>query len=582
MQFISDYQGILTVLLLVCVIVLVLRRPFSDPKLDEGRARMAEQLRAAEEDRTSLRADLEAERIIRGQLETTRDGLATRIAEQAEQIEALTERQDDLQRDLGMLKVTESRLTSERDTLNTEAGRLRSVQTALEEKLRAESETVKERDDQISVLKISESRLTAERDALTAEGHSLRTAQAELEEKLRAETETVKERDRQIGALNGTVQELTATLAAERDKHAKLLAETEKNRADFVAQFKAISGEILQTQGRAATEAQKSELEKIITPFKVEIEGLKSNLKDITEKAEKERQSLGSQLLLMQSKAAELAEEANSLARALRGDSKRQGNWGETILERILEAAGLQEGTHFTRQAETRDAEGARLIPDIVLHLPGERDVIIDSKVTLTAYQDMVQADEPEIEASALKRHVQAVRAHVRSLSDKDYGALGRGQFGSVMMFLPVEGALSAALSGDSGLVLDAAERRVHLMTPTTLMPVLQIVEHLWTIDSRNRNVDDIVDRAGRLHDKFVSVVESIQKIGDHLKRASDCHSDALKQMSEGNGNVLRQMDMLRQLGARARKALPAELLTEDEDELLEDTDDATPALTAG
>lgn len=533
MQFISDYQGILTVLLLVGVIVLlVLRRPGTDPKLDDGHARLEEQLRVAEEDRNSLRANLETERITRGQLETTRDGLLARIADQTEQIESLTERQDDLQRDLGMLKVIESRLTSERDTLTTEADRLRAIQ-------------------------------------------------ATLEEKLRAEIEAVKERDRQIGALNGTVQELTAILAAERDKHAKLLAETEKNRADFVAQFKAISGEILQTQGRAATEAQKSELEKIITPFKIEIEGLKTNLKDISDKAEKERQSLGNQLLLMQSKAAELAEEANGLARALRGDSKRQGNWGETILERILEAAGLQEGTHFTRQAQTRDADGARLIPDIVLHLPGERDVVIDSKVTLTAYQDMVQADEPAIEASALKRHVQAVRAHVRSLADKDYGALGRGTFGSVMMFLPVEGALAAALSEDTGLVVEAAERRVHLMTPTTLMPVLQIIEHLWTIDSRNRNVDDIVDRAGRLHDKFVSVVESIQKIGDHLKRASDSHSDALKQMSEGNGNVLRQMDMLRQLGARARKALPAELLTEDEDELLENVDDTTPALTA-
>lgn len=540
MQFITDYQGVLTVLLLICVIaLLVLRRSSATPNHDEERARLEEQLRITEGERDSLRADLESERIARGQLETTRDGMASRITDQLEQIESLTERQSDLQRDLGTLKVTETRLTGERDSLAAEGDRLRGVQ-------------------------------------------------AGLEEKLRAEVETVKERDRQIGALNGTVQELTATLAAERDKHTKLLAETKENRADFVDQFKAISGEILQSQGKAATEAQKSELEKIITPFKVEIEGLKTNLKEITEKAEKERQSLGSQLLLMQSRAAELAEEANGLARALRGDSKLQGNWGETILERILEAAGLQEGTHFTRQAEKRDADGARLVPDIVLHLPGERDVVIDSKVTLRAYQDMVQADEPAIEASALKRHIQAVRAHMRSLADKDYGALGQGRFGSVMMFLPVEGALSAALSEDAALVIEAAENRVHLMTPTTLMPVLQIVEHLWTIDSRNRNVDDIVDRAGRLHDKFVSVVESIQRIGDHLKRASDSHADALNQMAEGRGNVLRQMDMLRQLGARARKTLPAELLTEGDDEALEDAEgaegaaDTRPALTAG
>lgn len=577
MQFVDDYQGVLTVLLLAFVIILlVLRRPGAAPKLDEGRARLEEQLRTIEEQSETLRRELESERIARGQLETTRDGLASRVAEQTEQIEALTERETDLQRDLGTLKVAESRLTSMRDALES-----RIAEQAEQIEVLTARSTEFQRD--LGALKIAESRLASECDSLNTDGDRLRSEKTALEERLEAALEAVKERDRKIGALNGNAQELTATLAAERDKHAKLLAETEKNRADFLAQFKAISGEILQNQGRATTEAQKSELQKIITPFKVEIEGLKTNLKDLTEKAEKERQTLGSQLLVMQSRAAELAEEANGLARALRGDSKRQGNWGETILERILEAAGLQEGTHFTRQAETRTADGARLIPDIILHLPGERDVVIDSKVTLTAYQDLVQADDSAAEAAALKRHLQAVRAHVRSLADKDYAALGRDSFGSVMMFLPVEGALSAALAEDDRLVVEAAERRVHLMTPTTLMPVLQIVEHLWTIDSRNRNVDEIVERAGRLHDKFVSVVESIQKIGDHLKRASDSHSDALKQMSEGHGNVLRQMDLLRQLGARTRKTLPTDLLTDDEseEEPASEADNSSPALTA-
>lgn len=534
MQFVTDNQAVLTLgflgVIAVLMLVLLLRRPGRDPAL-------VEQLRAAEAQRDTLRGQLEGERVACGRLETERESLKARLAAVEDELRAESDRLAERERDVATLRQSETRLSGQRETLETECGKL------------------------------------------------VRSCEA-LEKRLEAETAALKARDEEIGALKGEIRGLTETLRAEREKHAALVEETEKNRAQFVAQFKAISGEILQNQGKAATEAQKTELEKIIVPFKAEIEGLKTNLKDISDKAEKERQGLGTQLLLMQTKAAELAEEANGLARALRGEKKKQGNWGETILERILEAAGLQEGTHFTRQAQARDEDGARLIPDVVVHLPGERDVVIDSKVTLVAYQDMVQADEPETEAMALKRHVQSVRAHIRSLSDKRYDRLGYGSVDSVMMFLPVDGALTAALSSDPDLVLEAAERRVHLMTPATLMPTLKVVEHLWTIDTRNRSVDAIVDRAGRLHDKFVSVVESVQKIGDHLKKASDCQDEAIKRMSDGPGNVIRQVDQLRQLGARVTKALPSDLLAaSDEEEAPDDAVDApeprtVPALT--
>ena len=186
-------------------------------------------------------------------------------------------------------------------------------------------------------------------------------------------------------------------------------------------QFKAISSEILQNQGRATTQAQKDELEKLLSPFKQELGFLKTGLKDMTEKAEKERQSLGQQIQLMQAQANELSEEAHGLTLALRGDRKKQGNWGETILERVLESAGLVEGTHFTKQATMTDADGKRLVPDIVVHLPGQRDVVIDSKVTLVAYQDMMTAEDPAKEEAALKRHVTALKAHLNGLSRKSY-----------------------------------------------------------------------------------------------------------------------------------------------------------------
>lgn len=544
MLFATENQGIaamaLLVLATVMLLALLLRRPGRDPALVEEvstlRTRLSaaeDQLRIAESQRDGLRASLEEQRIACGRLETDRDGLIARLEAAGDAHDSDAQRLQDALRDLAALKLGETRLTHQRDTLQGDCEKLLD-------------------------------------------------AYERLERELQAERAAVRARDQEIAALKADLRGLDETLRAEREKHAALVAETERNRAQFIAEFKAISGEVLHTQGRAATEAQKTELEKIILPFRTEIEGLKANLKDVTDKAERERQSLGSQLVVMQSRAAELAQQANGLAQALRGEKKRQGNWGETILERVLEAAGLQEGMHFTRQASTTDQDGNRLVPDIVVHLPGGRDVVIDSKVTLVAYQDMVQAPDAESEAAALKRHVQSVRAHVRSLSGKSYDGIGYGSVDSVMMFLPVEGALTAALSAEPDLVIEAAEKRVHLMTPSTLMPTLKIVDHLWTIDSRNRNVDEIVDRAGKLHDKFASVVESVQKIGEHLRKASDCQDEAIKRMSDGPGNVIGQVDKLRQLGAKARKSMPADLLAAaTEDSPGDDAGDAPEARDA-
>ena len=427
-----------------------------------------------------------------------------------------------------------ARLETERENLNHNLSALRDEKTrALQQAEAARKEACKKREDQLEVEKIEMVKLREANGLLNTE--------------------------------NGVLRE---SIETQRKKHEELKAETEANREQFVLHFKSMSADLLQRQGKETTEAQKNELEKLLNPFKQELVFLKTGIKEISEKAEMERQSLGQQIQLMQAKASELSAEANSLTLALRGDRKRQGNWGETILERILEAAGLIEGTHFTKQAATTDEDGRRLIPDVVVHLPGQRDVIIDSKVTLVAYQDMVQAaEDPEQEEIALKRHVTAIRAHMNSLSKKSYDGIGYDSVDSVLMFLPVEGALSAALAREPDLILEAAEKRIHIMTPSTLMPILKIVDHLWTIDSRNRNVDDIVDRAGRLHDKFVSVVESIDDIGKHLRKASDSQAEAVKRMSGGAGNVLRQVDQLREMGAKSKKVMPGHLLQAADDD---------------
>lgn len=455
---------------------------------------------------------------------------------------------------------------------------------------RTQAETLSERDEfrnDLSQEQVRSARLETERDTLAERVTASKLEHAEtvdtverrgqdiarkLEEELTAERKVLAQLRDDKGTLQTENEVLSQTLKTQQKKHEELKAEIEESRTHFVNQFKTISSELLQNQGKATTEAQKAELDRLLTPFKQELGFLKTGIKDMSERAEKERQTLGQQIQLMHAKATELSAEANSLTLALRGDRKRQGNWGETILERILEAAGLVEGTHFTKQASKTDDEGKRLIPDVVVHLPGQRDVIIDSKVTLVAYQDMIQAAEnPDQEEAALKRHILAVKAHMQSLSKKSYDSIGYHSVDSVLMFLPVEGALSAALSREPDLVLEAAEKRIHMMTPSTLMPILKIVDHLWTIDSRNRNVDDIVDRAGRLHDKFVSVVESIDDIGKHLQKASDSQAEAVKRMSSGTGNVLRQVDQLRVMGAKSKKVVPEQLLANADEDVLKE-----------
>lgn len=461
--------------------------------------------------------------------------------------------------------------------LSAELSRARTEVTHLQASLLAATEERDRLRADLSAEQITTARLGTQCDNISDQLEAAKhrhAAQAERSEAdLKAARDEINRLRDEMAVLASDKRVLEESLQTQRAKHAELTAETEQNRAQFVNQFKAISSEILQNQGRVTTQAQKDELEKLLSPFKQELGFLKTGLKDMTEKAEKERQSLGQQIQLMQAQANELSKEANSLTLALRGDRKKQGNWGETILERVLESAGLVEGTHFTKQAAKVTEDGQRLVPDIVVHLPGARDVVIDSKVTLVAYQDLMTAgDDPAAEEDALKRHVAAVRAHMTALSRKSYDQLGFDNIDSVLMFLPIEGALTTALSRAPDLVLEAAEKRIHILTPSTLMPILKIVDHLWTIDTRNKNVEVIVDRAGKLHDKFVSVVESIDDIGKYLQKASDSQADAMKRMSDGRGNVLQQVDQLRQMGARSRKAMPDHLLGNSDDPEMDDS----------
>ncbi len=488
-------------------------------------------------------------------------GLATLEASWRERLTQVEAERENLRSELAKAREDLRGMTTERDAALDRLAEAQQTRAAEAEK--------------------AEQRLDAFRDEAA---HAKAELKRELEGKLQAAQARLDEAQEHGRQLSARISGLTADLKAQSEKNAALKEETEAMRAQMVNQFRAISAEMLDSQRKQTAAFQKGELEKVIGPFQTEISGLKTNIKEMNEKAEAERARLGSQIGLMQAKAAELAQEANTLARALRGEKKRQGNWGETILERILEAAGLQEGTHFRRQASMTDEDGNRLIPDIVVHLPNNRDVVIDSKATLNAYQDMIEAEDKATEEAALRRHVTAVRNHINSLSGKSYASLSKNGMESVMMFLPVEGALTAALSQDPNLIIEAAEKRVNIVTPTTLMPILRIVDHLWVIEKRTRSVDDIVQRAGALHDKFVSVAANFEKVGELLFKARETHDKAMGQLTHGHGNVVRQVQLLADMGAKTKKALPEALLERalQEDEAGAPGAAAEPEETAG
>ncbi|MHA6345751.1 DNA recombination protein RmuC [Roseivivax sp. CAU 1761] len=521
MQFIEQYQSVILLAILAALVIAGLARML-------GGRRAAGPDPAMQRENTELQTRLATLERQHGALEDARAGLQDRLGAAQAEIASLTVERDGARQSLA----------EERARLEAAVARLEAGAAEREDRHAAALEELR-RD--------REAALEAQRRAAEAARGEAAAERAALADQLRQ--------------LDATRSRLEAELAAQKESHERLRAETERNRDQFVQHFRNISSELLDSQRKQTTEFQRGELEKVIEPFKVELTGLKSNLKELHDRSESQRKELGGQIALMQQQASKLSDDAHALAVALRGEKKRQGDWGETILDRILEVAGLVEGTHFTRQGSVTNAEGRRLVPDIVVHLPQDRDVVIDSKVSLNAYSDLVNAQDKEAEAAALKRHAAAVRAHCRALGGKSYDDLGYQTVDSVLMFMPVDGALTAALSQDSDLMIQAAEQGVHLVTPATLMPILKIVDHLWTIEQRNRNVEDIVERAGRLHDKFVLAVESVQAIGQHLDKAVGAHGEALNRLSQGSGNVLRQVDQLRRLGAKTRKTLPSELL---------------------
>lgn len=342
------------------------------------------------------------------------------------------------------------------------------------------------------------------------------------------------------------------------DQQIKTLEDAHKKLSE---QFENIANRIFESKSESFRKSSAEQLQNLLKPFREQIDGLH---KDVRE-ASKERSTLGTQIK-------EIVTQADALTNALKSDTKQQGDWGEVVLERILENSGLRKGEEYEVQPSFTDGEGKRFRPDVIVHMPEERDIVIDSKVSITAYERYVNGEGESEQQAQLKAHVQSVRRHMEELAGKRYDHIESiHTVDYILMWVPLEPAYFAAMQADPSLMNLAMEKRVIPVCATTLFAVLKTVERVWRYERQNNNVQEIIERASQLYDKFRNFTESLDEVGTHLNRARNSYQTARSRLTDGRGNVVRQVEMLREMGVSPRKKLSAEWADAAHEEGLEE-----------
>ena len=357
------------------------------------------------------------------------------------------------------------------------------------------------------------------------------------------------------------ISQLEADLRNERQSLAEKLAILDNAKQALAHQFEALAGEILEKKSKSFSEGSQKELGTLLTPLKTQIEEFRKKVEEVQTDSTKGVTKLETLIGTLGGLNQQLSEEARNLTKALRGSSKAQGDWGEFILRDLLEKAGLREGEQYSFQQsfsglEGEDGEKTKTArTDVIVFLPGGRHLVIDSKVSLNAYTDLVNAETEEGRKAALREHLKSVRGHVTGLGKAGYHSLpGIESPDFVVMFVPVEPAFLIALQNDPALWADAYQQKILLVGPTTLLYVIRIVTVLWDQEAQVRNVDEVMDQGAKLYEKFAAFIEDMEEIGKNLRNASKSYEEARKKLSEGPGNLVRQADRLLQLKVK-RKA---------------------------
>ncbi|MBU3591450.1 DNA recombination protein RmuC [Polynucleobacter sp. 78F-HAINBA] len=360
---------------------------------------------------------------------------------------------------------------------------------------------------------------------------------------------------------------LEAALDSERKQGLGRIESLNEAKEALTSQFKNLANEILEDKSKRFTEQNVANLDALLKPLQTKLSEFKEQVNTSYGNEARERFALKSEIERLANLNLRMSDETRSLTQALKGDSKVQGNWGELVLESILESSGLRKGEEYLVQDSHTQTDGSRLQPDVVVKLPEGRSLVVDSKVSITAYSRHAEATDPVIAEQELAAHIQSLRQHIQGLSSKNYSSLyGIGSVDFVLMFVPIEPAFLLALKTAPNLYQEALAKNIVLVCPSTLMATLRTVAHLWRQDSQNRNALEIAKQCGTLYDKFVGFVDDLEKLGQRLDQAQTSYHDAFNKLKSGKGNLIRTAEKVRELGVKPSKNLSAPLIESSTD----------------
>ena len=381
-------------------------------------------------------------------------------------------------------------------------------------------------------------------------------------DRLRAERNQQLEKNNVLGSelavLKSSLAERDEQIAARNELLENTRQEMEKN-------FQILAEKIFTDKGTAITKKHKEELSTLLSPVREQLGEFKKKIEDVYDKETRDRVSLQKEIEHLKELNQQISTDAINLTNALKGQSKVQGIWGEMILANLLENSGLKEGYEFELQVQLKDRKGHTKIPDVLVHLPDNREIIVDAKVSLTAFEKLARAENPDDEKLLLGQHIDSIKQHIRTLSDKQYHLLeGINSLDFTVLFVPTEGAFQTAVRNDPELLNMAMQKKIILASPSTLLAILRTIHHLWRQEEQAKNSLIIAKQAGNLYDKFIGFLDSFEEIGSRLQQTESAWETARNRLVSGRGNLVSRAESLKQLGVQTNKSLPISI-TPDE-----------------
>lgn len=387
------------------------------------------------------------------------------------------------------------------------------------------------------------------------------------EEKDRLIADLASERTK-LDQANQSLESARSYYKAQQEKIQEQKAEVDQIRQNFQREFENIAGKLLDEKSQKFTETNKTNLDLLLTPLKENIKLFEEKVEKVYKAESDERNVLKGEIGKLMELNKKISEEAHNLTNALRADVKKQGNWGEVILDRILEASGLIEGESYTKQGKGLnlvDEDGNRFQPDVIINLPDNKHIVIDSKVSLIAYERLVNCETEEERELHIKQHILSIKGHISGLGSKNYQDLyGINSPDFVLLFVPIESSFVIAIQRDLELFEFAWNKKVVMVTPSTLLATLKTVASIWKQEQQTKNAIDIATKAGALYDKFVGFIADLKKVGDNLDRSKEAYNEAFGKLSSGSGNMIGRVEVLRKLGAKATKQIDQKFIEEE------------------